>query len=86
MAADWQDLNRKLDAIAARQERLGDALDAFESRLARIADQVQRIAETSARLKLMADNAKRRDEARDAALSAIEESLARLEAARGEPS
>lgn len=82
MSAEWDQVKRKLDDLATGQARLSGAIESLDQQVARLADQVQRIAETSTRLKLMAGNARQSEERRDETLQMIEERLGRIEGAR----
>ncbi|MEE2692415.1 MAG: hypothetical protein VX640_12825 [Pseudomonadota bacterium] len=80
MPAKNEDLSRKLETIAADQARIAVAIEGLDARLNQLADQVQKIAETSTRLKLMAGNAKEEAAKGASRLEAIENKLDRIEA------
>ena len=75
MTEDKDDYARKLDALADGQARILAAIESLDARLAHLADQMQRIAETSTRLKLMAGNAKAANADGARRLEAIEQRL-----------
>jgi len=75
MPAKNEDLSRKLETIAADQARIAVAIEGLDARLNQLADQVQKIAETSTRLKLMAGNAKEEAAKGASRLEAIENKL-----------
>lgn len=64
-----------LDRIASGQLRLEEALATVESRVSLAHDKLSRIAETTTRLKLLADNAKQLSLAHAETLKAIEARL-----------
>ncbi len=73
MTAD--DYAQKLDALAEGQARIEAAIEGIDARLSQLSDQVQRIAETSTRLTLMAGNAKTASAREAKRLDAIERRL-----------
>ncbi|MEQ8936295.1 MAG: hypothetical protein RIE56_10945 [Amphiplicatus sp.] len=75
MTADQSDYARKLDALADGQTRIVAAIERIDARLSQLAEQVQGIAETSTRLKLMAGNVKAANADGARRLEAIEQKL-----------
>jgi len=83
MTTDKDEYARKLDALAAGQARIAAAIEVIDGRLTQLSDQMQRIAETSTRLKLMAGNAKTASDERARRLEAIEQKLGLPDRAAG---
>lgn len=64
-----------LESISSSQARLEEALATIESRVSLAYDKIARIAETTTRIKLLADNAKQISLAHAEALKSIESRL-----------